>query len=354
MNESLRPVVVDGAYGEGGGQILRSAIAFSAITGRPVEVVNIRAKRPNPGLRSQHLLAVKLLSSLCAATVEGLKLDSSTVRFTPRRISSTNLNLDVGTAGSITLLLQTAIPAAAFSDSEVNLRIIGGTDVKWSPTVDYFADVVLPAFRIIGLDCDFKVLRRGYYPRGGGVVEVLVRRSSGFNALILTGRPVAQSVKVKSVCSRLPKSVAERQAAGAENLLKSSGRSVDSVISEVNDSDSPGTSILVSSVNEEQGLFVGGDAVGERGKPAEAVGRSAAERYLQEVSSHAPVDSHLADMLVMPLVLAEGESVYRVSRITDHLVTNLHVAETVVGRECKLHEDADGTVLVSIGKGNLK
>ena len=343
---------VDGSYGEGGGQILRSAISLSAITEKPIDVKNIRAKRPNPGLQAQQLWAIKAVASLCSASVEGLHMGSTNIRFIPQKINSENLRLDIGTAGSITLLLQTIIPVATFSEKNIDLRIIGGTDVKWSPTINYFDDVVLPAFRAIGINCEINVLNRGYYPKGGGVVDVSISNSDGLRALKLIDLPANVLPKIKSVCSKLPLSVAERQANTALSLLRSKGIKVDSTRVEEYNSISPGTSISITSVKE-NGPFLGGDAVGEVGKPAEAIGKKAAEMFLQEATSGATVDSHLGDMLITPLALLNKESIYRISKVTSHLVTNLQVAETIVGCKYEINEETNGTALVKLRGGNL-
>ena len=255
------------------------------------------------------------------------------------------LVFDVGTAGSITLLLQALIPVASLGEG-VELEVIGGTDVRWSPTLDYMRYVVLPAFGLIGIDCSIHPLRRGYYPKGGGRVKVVVKPSRGFKPITLTSF-FEKATSIYSVCSNLPKSVAERQVRAAEEHLSAQGIKVEATSIKVEEAISPGTSALVCSVSKD-GLFIGGDAIGERGKPAEMVGKEAAESYIKEYKASAPIDVHLGDMLVAPLSLADGESTFKVSRASLHLTTNLYVAKMLTGCEYTIKEEEGGSAIVSI------
>ncbi|MEM3383828.1 MAG: RNA 3'-terminal phosphate cyclase [Nitrososphaerales archaeon] len=339
-------IIIDGSYGEGGGQILRTSVALSAIMGIPIEIVNIRAKRDNPGLRPQHIGAIKAVASLCDATVDNLRIGSDRIFFNPGKMKSTSLRLDVGTAGSVTLLLQAVIPSVSLSGAESELEIIGGTDVKLGPTVDYFAKVVLPAYRLIGIEFDIEVRRRGYYPYGKGIVRVRIKPAKDLKPInILSSENPLPSII--SICSNLPKSVAERQFKAAKDYLSNKGISLKDFEIRIEDSVSPGTSILVYSVGD-QGPFIGGDAIGERGKPAEEVGREAAKLFLEEYLSNAPIDRHIGDMIVTLLPFAKSESRFKVSRVTQHLSTNLYI--TSIFTKCQYYIDQmkDGTAIVSV------
>jgi len=186
----LSVVKVDGSFGEGGGQILRTTLTISSILRKPVEVYNIRAKRSNPGLRPQHIAAVKVLAAICEARVENLKIGADWIRFHPGEKSTTSLRFDIGSAGSTTLVMTAAIPTASLNGVGCDLELIGGTDVKWSPTANYFKYVVLPAYRLIGIDCTLDIEKRGYYPKGGGVVKIHVKPSSGLRALKLFSKEI--------------------------------------------------------------------------------------------------------------------------------------------------------------------
>ncbi len=343
MNEKI---VIDGSYGEGGGQILRTSVALSAVMGIPIEIVKIRAKRDNPGLRPQHIGAIKAVASLCNASVDNLRIGSDRIVFTPGKMSSTFLRLDIGSAGSITLLLQAVIPSVSLSRVESELEIIGGTDVKWSPTMNYFTKVVLPAYRLLGIEAELEVKRRGYYPLGGGIVRVRIKPAKELKPLniIPSENP---SPSIISICSKLPRSVAERQLKSARDYLSNQGVNLKDFEVNVEDSMSPGSSVLIYSVGE-QGPFIGGDAIGEKGKPAEDVGREAAKLFSEEYLSNAPIDRHIGDMLVTFLPFAKNESKFKVSRVTQHLSTNLHIASIFTKCQYNIDEMPDGTALVSI------
>jgi RNA 3'-phosphate cyclase len=343
LNEKI---IIDGSYGEGGGQILRTSVALSAIMGIPVEIVKIRAKRDNPGLRPQHIGAIKAVASLCNASVDNLSIGSDKIVFTPGRMRSAFLRLDVGTAGSITLLLQAVIPSVSLSGVEAELEIIGGTDVKWSPTMNYFTKVVLPAYRLLGIDAELEVKRRGYYPLGGGIVKVRIKPVKELKPLniISSENPLPSII---SVCSKLPKSVAERQLKAAKDYLSNQGINLKNFEINVEDSISPGSSILIYSVDE-QGPFIGGDAIGEKGKLAEEVGKEAAKLFSEEYLSNAPIDRHIGDMLVTFLPFAKSESKFKVSKVTQHLSTNLYIASIFTKCKYKIDIMQDGTAIISI------
>lgn len=322
---------IDGSYGEGGGQILRTSVALSAITGRPIEVFNIRAKRENPGLRAQHITAIKAVGMLCNAGIENCSIGSGNIRFTPAEMKGGSVRIDVSTAGSTTLVLQAVVPAVSLAGSSAQLELIGGTDVRWSPTADYVKHVLQPAYRLLGVSFDFYVQKRGYYPVGGGIVKASIEPCSKPSGLDITSARRLEP-KIVSVCSMLPKHVAERQIASALAKLEKEGVKCNSYSLSMEQSQSPGSSILVYSVSD-YGPFIGGDAIGERGKRAEDVGAEAAERFLQTYMSGASIDPNLADMLVLPLSLVRGRSRFVVNKVSQHLSTNLFVAGSLV--DCK-------------------
>lgn len=343
----LSEAVVDGSYGEGGGQILRTAVALSAVIGRPVKVIKIRAGRPNPGLRPQHVGTLKIIATMCDAEVEGLNVGSAAILFKPKKLAAREMRYDIGSAGAITLLLQVAVIVAARAEQRCSFEIVGGTDVKWSPTIDYFNYVYIPALKALGIRAKLAVERRGYYPKGGGLVKVEVERAESIKPLVLIEQP-ASPANVISVCSQLPLDVAKRQLNSALNILHQHKIQLGGVKSSVESALSAGTSITIYSVDECKGTYLGADAIGERGKPAEKVGREAAERFLFEWSAQAAVDSHLADMLVLPLSLAEGASTYTTSKLTQHLETNLYVVSRLTGCTYELNKLRSSAVVVKI------
>ncbi|MBI2185095.1 MAG: RNA 3'-terminal phosphate cyclase [Thaumarchaeota archaeon] len=341
-------VIVDGARGEGGGQILRTSIALSILSRKPVEVINIRAKRSNPGLRAQHLSAVKALAAVFNAYVEDAVLGSKRIYFIPREQKITSLDFDIGTAGSITLLLQAIIPAVSLGGGSIDVKLIGGTDVSGSPTMDYFRNIVLPAYRLLGVEVELEVLRRGYYPKGGGIVKVSVKPRKTSTPLRL-GKTPAGASSILSVCSNLPRSVAERQASSAKHYLESRSIHVGNIEIRQEEAVSPGTAITVFQVDGKS-IFIGGDNIGRRDLPAEKVGREAAARFTDEYSLGVPVDRHLSDMLVPMLVCTEGESQFLTSEVTGHLETNLRVARMFTSCGYELAREERGVMVRISGK----
>lgn len=343
----MSEVVIDGSYGEGGGQILRTAVALSAITGRAVKVTKIRAGRPNPGLRPQHVGAIRLIASMCDADVEGVEVGSDAILFKPKSLAAKSIKYDIGSAGAVTLLLQVAVVVAAKAGQRCVFEIAGGTDVKWSPTIDYFNQVYVPALKALGINVRVSVVRRGYYPKGGGLVKVEVDPAESIKPIAVL-EPTPRPVSIVSVCSQLPPDVAKRQLNSAINTLQQKRIQIGEARSAVEPSIGAGTSITIYSVDGVKRTYVGADAVGERGKPAEVVGKEAAEKFILESSAHTPVDSHLADMLVLPLSLADGVSTYTTPKLTKHLETNLYVASMMTGCAYELNKHSSGAVEVKI------
>jgi RNA 3'-terminal phosphate cyclase (ATP) len=339
-------VKIDGSHGEGGGQILRTAISLSAITGKPIEVTNIRANRTNPGLRPQHLAGIKIIADLFHAKSENLKVGAEWIRFSPSdKFEGGSIKFDIGTAGSIPLILMTVVPAVSLSNNSLQIEVTGGTDVKASPTIDYIKQIVAKSYLSIGPKFSVDVLKRGYYPKGGGVVQCTVKpcKTPSTIELLATGY---LEPKIISVCSQLPEHVAKRQISSALIALEKKDIRCSNYTASIETSISPGSSILVYSAAD-FGLYVGGDSIGELGKRAESVGTEAAMRFLDSTLAQATVDPFLADMLVLPLALSKGRSRYRVARLTQHLLTNLHIVSEIV--RCKYSiEQQEGSYIVTI------
>ncbi|MCO6041760.1 RNA 3'-terminal phosphate cyclase [Thermococcus alcaliphilus] len=326
--------VIDGSYGEGGGQILRTALALSVITGEAVKIINIRAKRPKPGLRPQHLYGVLALKELSNGEVRGAREGSTELEFYPQGIKTKHIRVPIKTAGSITLVLQALLPAMVFADSEVTFEITGGTDVPWSPPVDYLKHVTLYALEKLGVRVELEIKRRGHYPRGGGLVVGKAYPWEEKKPLVATKFKEIHSFEGISHAVRLPSHVAIRQAKAAREVL---GRAYPSVPVKIKEEYyeagkdphlGPGSGIVVW-VNTDV-LRLGGDALGERGKPAEVVGREAATELLEQLKTGHAVDKFLGDQLIPFLAFAGGE--IWVSEITKHLLTNIWVVEQFFGK----------------------
>jgi len=326
----LTTVEIDGSYGEGGGQILRTAIGLSALTGRPVHVYNIRANRPNPGLSHQHLKAVEVVARMCNAECEGLEIGSTELTFEPDRVQPGTYEIDIGTAGSVTLLLQAPKIAAMAADDTIVLRVRGGTDVKWSPPADYEEHVNARLLNMIGYGYRFEIIKRGHYPRGGGEVEaVITPPEDGLKPLkaVRFGEP--RRVMGVSHSVRLPPHVAQRQATSAAEILR---EHLDVEITirtetypkEIDTHAGPGSGIVLW-VEDDEGNRIAASALGEKGKPAEEVGREAAQTLLKRLDTGMALDGHMGDQILPFLALADGPSEYGVTEVDPHLTTNAWV-----------------------------
>lgn len=322
---------IDGSYGEGGGQIIRSAVTLSCLTKKPVHVENIRTNRKVPGLRPQHLTGIKLLAKICNARVEGLKVGSTEIKFFPSNVQNKRLNEDIGTAGSISLIIQVLVPTISLSKKSLHLSITGGTDVPWSPTSNYTKYVLREAYSRMGIRFSMKIKKRGYYPKGGGVIELEVFPSEKIKPIILSKRKT-KCAKLFSSFSKISLMKVEAEICVAEELLKKKGFSV---ISEtINEPAlSGGCSMLVCSQDSDS--IVGSDGVLNKSKE---FGKVISRNFIE---CNVGTDSHLSNMLVIPASLMDEMSIYRVKEITKHLETNLYVASKITGCKygiCKLEE----------------
>jgi len=333
-------VKIDGSYGEGGGQILRTAVALSCITGIPVEVVNIRANRPKPGLAMQHMKGIEAAKLLSSAEVEGLKKGSTRILFKPGRVRGGKLRVDIGTAGSISLVLQVLIPVAMSAEKETELTITGGTDVKWSPPVDYLKHVTLKAVERMGGVSELRVLERGYYPEGGGKVFARIEPSKLSAVVFEEVEKGEVEVRGISHCSNLPRHVAERQARSAVGVLSKYVKRVGDVEVEVRRGRSTGSGITLWC-----NAPIGGSALGEKGKRAEVVGEEAAKALLRGLEARAGVDKWAGDQLMVFAALARGVTRYRVSRVTKHQISNAYVINSFF-EECVSIDEGERVVEV--------
>ncbi len=325
----MEVVEIDGSHGEGGGQILRTAVAFSIALHRPIHVTKIRAGREIPGLRQQHASVLEILKDISGAKLEGCSLGSTEVTFVPGTGRSGRFSFDLKTAASITLVLQAVVPAAALSGLDVSLDLIGGTDVPLSPTFDYFSTVLRRGFAMAGINFTAKASSRGYYPKGGGRVTMAVEKCGTPRRVTMTELGRKPEPILVSRCGSLPEHVARRQLDSAIEVLASRGFTIGEKVFSLESSASPGSSVLVYDL--QNGRVVGSDAIGARGKRAELVGAEAAESFASMVAGEACVDSHLADMLAPVLALADGDSQLTIPASTPHLETSLHVAKIFTG-----------------------
>jgi RNA 3'-phosphate cyclase len=347
-------VRIDGSHMQGGGQILRTALALSTLTGRPFRAEKIRQNRPAAGLKPQHLSAIQALIRMSGARATGAVIGAAEIEFRPGSLTPGNYSLNIGTAGSVTLLLQALLLPCMFADGEITLRLGGGTDTRWSIPVDYFSHLILPVFRRFA-GIEMLGMYRGFYPRGQGALELKIRpdplpparndaaallacvrrRFPGLNFSVR--RDLAGIQGISAAAAVLEKAhVAERQAEAAREALGSSLPA--EIHCEYCRSASPGSVITLWAVDRDGRTLAGGDALGERGKPAEIVGREAAQKLRHTLSTEAVVDVHLADNLIPLLALAGGQ--VRTAAITDHMRANMDVCASFFDVRFTVDEDA--------------
>ncbi len=312
-------IEIDGSYGEAGGQILRTSVALSAITGKPVKITNIRAKRCNPGLQAQHLKGIEAAAMLCDARLNNAKIGSTSIEFIPKEIKGGNFSIDIGTAGSIPLVLQTLVVPSIHAEEEVVLEITGGTDVSWSPTIDYFVRIFCHFLKNMGVEIDVEVLKRGFYPKGGGKVRVTIKPCKEIKPLNLLKRGKLEKIDGASIASESlsERRVAERHFEGAKKIMKIENEKI-----EYTPSMSPGSSINLRAKYEN--CILGASSIGEKNKSAEKVGEEAARSLKKQIDSNACLDEHMADQMLPYMALA-GSSKVSVAEITNHCKTNIWV-----------------------------
>jgi RNA 3'-terminal phosphate cyclase (ATP) len=340
-------IKIDGSYGEGGGQVLRTSLALSAITGQPVRLENIRAGRRKPGLMPQHLTGVRAIAKVCNADLEGAKLNAQTLRFVPGSAPQAgNYTFDVaqatkgGSAGSVALILQTVLLPLALAEGTSQVTIRGGTHVAWSPIFDYVKRVYLPTLARMGVKAKVNIRRWGWYPIGGGEIWVKVTgiATGELAALDLRHRGDLLRVRGLSASSNLPKHIRVRQERAALQTLRSNG--VNARI-DVVDVGSKGTGTVVFLWAEFANGLAGFTSLGERGKPAERVADEAARDLLAFLQGNSALDRYLADQLVLPMVLAARPSQFTTAAVTRHLLTNAWVVDQFLPGRVRV-EGAEG------------
>ncbi|MFP3895847.1 MAG: RNA 3'-terminal phosphate cyclase [Anaerolineales bacterium] len=332
--------MIDGSYDEGGGQILRTALALSALTGRPLHIENVRSGRRNPGLRPQHLAAVRAMGVLCDADVEGDGLGSKTVDFCPQcSVEGGQYTFDISelagqsSAGSVTLLLQALFVPLAFSRQDSELVLVGGTHVRWSPPYHYLAHVYRPFVKDLGFGLDLKLPTWGWYPRGGGKIvariEGLGSEPEGLSLQSVEARGKLLRVSGISAASNLPRHIVERQREQALAYFRS--RHIKPEI-ELVDAPSPGKGTVLFVLAQYEHVNAGFTGYGRMRYPAEDVADDATDAFEAHRTRKGALDPYLADQVLLPLTLVPGDSSYTTSRVTGHLLTMAWLVEHFLDR----------------------
>ncbi len=331
---------IDGSFGEGGGQVLRCSVALSALTGREVTIKNIRAKRGKPGLAAQHLTAVLGVASLCDGDVEGAFVGSGSITFRPGKVLGGSYQLDVGTAGSTTLVLQSCLLASLHAQATTELEVRGGTNVQMSPPIDYYSNVLIPMLGRMGYDVQVELVSRGFYPQGGGVVKAFIAPCPGLKPLDLRERGRLEEVGGECFAQNLPDHVAHRMEDAARQALvehelrlrahRTSGRSTGA-----------GTALFARYHN----TVLGADGLGKKGVPAEMVGEEAGRNLKREMDGPGTLDAHAADQLLPYMALADGPSTFRVREVTEHLRTQMWLLRQFLDVGFVQAREGDGTTI---------
>lgn len=318
-------ITIDGSHGEGGGQLVRLSCALSALTGRPVRLIRVRARRAPPGLAPQHLAAVQAVAQMCNAETEGLALRAREFTFRPGPIQGGEYRFDVGTAGSITLVLQAVLPVALAAPAASTLYVIGGTDVKAAPPFDYFRYVYLPLLQRLGLDIRATLVRRGYYPRGGGEVEVRVQ--PGRPASLTLDAPGAlQELAGIAHVANLPAHIVERMQRTATQVLAEHGNaSIELQTPGRAEAIGAGGAIVLWA--RLANTLLGGSEVAQHGIPAERIAEQAAYALHAELRAAITIDVHAADQLLVYLALAGRPGHFTARAYSSHAQTTAWLIE---------------------------
>ncbi|QGN06090.1 RNA 3'-terminal phosphate cyclase [Halorhabdus sp. CBA1104] len=327
---------------EGGGQLFRSALAFSAMTGTAIEMTDVRGSRPDPGLRPQHLAVLDVLADISNATVHGREIGATTVTFDPEDPRGGRYSADIGTAGSIPLLFDAVVPLATVLEEPLVLTATGGTDVQWSPPMAYHRQVKLPVLADHGVHAGVTVDRPGFYPAGGGEATLCLAPSTLESfALGDPGGLVGARIYATASMDLQDADVATRQATAAADALAAAGVDVTAVTTQHSVTPSTGSSLVIRL--DFEASVAGVSALGERGKPAEHVASEAVDRALDVRDSPAAVDAHLADQLVPFLAAAGGE--ISIPDVTDHVESHCRLL-AAFGLDIEPVQDVTGLTLV--------
>lgn len=350
---------IDGSWGEGGGQILRVALALSSVLCEPVKIHNIRVKRQQPGLRPQHLTAIKVVAELTNAEISRVQIGSKEILFYPQKIRPSKLIFDTQTAASTTLILQGVMPVAFFASEKVEGVFIGGTNNPWAPPIEYMQHVFLPTLSKMGVEGSITLLKRGFYPKGGGSIRFQFKPVDVLRPIEIVDFNKVESVLGLSYSCKLPCHIVKRMAENAHRNL-SRRLNVDSQITtECLQSDDtrcsldPGCGIALF-VKLCSGGILAGDSLGRLGKPAEKVGLEAAKALADQIFTKAPVDIHLADQLIPYMALSRGRSKIRVTKLSYHTKTCIHVTEEITGVSFEVSGDLGEPSLITCKGIGLK
>lgn len=336
-------ITIDGARGEGGGQVLRSALALSMATGRPLRIVNIRAGRPKPGLLAQHMTCVAAACAICGGRADGARLRARSLEFVPGPVRGGEYRFEVGTAGSAGLVLQTVLPVLLTAREPSRLVLTGGTHNTSSPPFDFLQRVFLPTIERLGPVCRAQLVRHGFYPAGGGEFHIEIDPVQELGSLELTQRVDWRVERVRALVAKLPLTIAERELAVSRDLLRVDADRCEAVA--IDDSRGPGNVVMIElAAGDCRELTIG---FGRRGVPAETVARDACAEAQMLIDSGAPVGEHLADQLLLPLSLGRGGRI-ATQAVSSHSATNLNTIAEFLKINVTRERRDDGLIEVGL------
>lgn len=313
-------IEIDGSYGEGGGQLVRTAVALSALTGKVLRLVNVRANRARPGLAAQHLAAVRAVAACCDASCEGLELRATAFRFVPRSPPvGGELRVEVGTAGSVTLVLQALMPVLLAARRPSRVVVTGGTDVRQAPPWDFFCEVLLRLLARLGARSRASLARRGYYPGGGGEVAIAVVPAA-LQPLQLRAPAAPWRIAGEAHVARLPESIAERMRRAALAALGGEAQVQARVLG---DDEAAGAGGAIALWAQSEVGVLGAARVAERGVRAETLGEAVGRELAADMASGAMLDVHASDQILVYLAMAKGESSFTTREVSSHAATAL-------------------------------
>lgn len=319
-------LAIDGSFGEGGGQLSRYALALAAISGRPLHLTNIRARRTRPGLMAQHLTALRAAAEVGGGLLEGAELGATEIHYRPGRIVGGEYRFDVGTAGSIVLVLQALLPVALHADGPVHLAITGGTDVRMAPPVDYLRMVFLPWLARMGAGVHIESIRHGYYPKGGGLVRLRVEPCRSLRPLVAEAPGALRQISGFAHVAHLPLHIPERMAAAAQGALAGFG-AVQIQTRVLGEAEAFGTGGAMVLAAETENSVLGAATVAERGVPAERLGEDAGYALRAELEAGAAMDIHACDQLLIYAAQAQEASRLLVRKVSQHARTVMWLIE---------------------------
>jgi RNA 3'-terminal phosphate cyclase (ATP) len=337
---------IDGAIGEGGGQVLRSCLSLSLTTGHQFNISNIRARRKKPGLRPQHLAAVQIAARIGNARVEGANLNSTNLSFYPQSILSGKYKVDIGTAGSTALVLQTIFMPLSFTDHSSSITISGGTHSPLAPSFDFLSRHWMYYLKELGFQFDLDIEQAGFYPQGGGRIRAKIRPVKAISALSISQRGELKQIRGLSAVANLNRKIAERQREQVIRRLGSRYPLNDIRILQLPSKYKGTTICLICEFEHTQCCYF---SLGALGKPAERVADEVCEKIEQFISSEATIDEYLADQLLLPLTFANERSAFSTARITSHLLTNAEILEIFLPAEISIlgKKGEPGTITIT-------